>query len=43
MRLFSPQMNQEIVYVAEASEANNNQYKFDLDVSINVFAMAQYF
>lgn len=26
-------MNQEIVYVAEPSEANNNQYKFDLDVS----------
>ena len=43
VRLFSPQMNQEIVYVAEASEANNNQYKFDLDVSINIFAMAQCF
>ena len=33
VRMYSPTHNQEIVYVAESSEANNNQYKFDLDVS----------
>ena len=33
VRLYSPALNQEIVYVAESSDSNNNQYKFDLDVS----------
>ena len=33
VRMYCSALNQEIVYVAEASDVNNNQYKFDLDVS----------
>lgn len=35
VRMYCSALNQEIVYVAEPSDANNNQYKFDLDVSAN--------
>lgn len=35
VRMYSPILNQEIVYIAEPSDVNNNQYKFDLDVSAN--------
>ena len=34
VRLYSQGLNQEIVYVAESSDSNNNLYKFDLDVSL---------
>ena len=48
VRLYSQGLNQEIVYVAESSDSNNNLYKFDLDVSLILWfirhcTMANYF
>ena len=43
VRIFSPKLNQEIVFVAEPSEVNNNQYKFDLDVSLNSITLEPYY
>lgn len=43
VRMYCSALNQEIVYVAEPSDANNNQYKFDLDVSCNKCLSVPYY